>query len=180
MIYASFFGFTANLRLSLWWRKVFTHAHLSLPLPILLQPCLEAFRARAPPPSALRSSLRTRVTRTSCRSQSPWTPRRRTPTARSSKLLRGQDLGNPASQTFASIKYLSWALTRFFHITPTSLEASFVHCVTDKQFSPRQQSRFYIFYKHLRPINQQKLFFLKSNTIICTHYIIKRLCIPEF
>lgn len=79
---------------------------------ILPQPCPEAFRARAPPPSARRSSLRTRGTRTSCRTQNPWTPRRRIPTARTSKLLIGQDLGNPAyPQTFASIKNLSWAGT---------------------------------------------------------------------
>lgn len=143
MIYASFFGCTANLRFSLWWRTVFTHAHLSLLRPILLQPCLEVFRARAPPPSAPRSSLRTRVTRTSCRIQRPWTPRRTTLTARSSKLLRGQYLGNPA--------YL--ADVRFHQISKLGWDAFFSHrthklrgllCVTDKQFSPRQQSRFYI------------------------------------
>lgn len=118
MIYASSFGFTANLRFSLWWRTVFTHAHLSLPLPILLQPCLAVSRARAPPPSAPRSSRRTRVTRTSYRSQRPWTPRRRTPTARSSKLLRGQYLGSPAHLADVrshQISKLGWDAIFFSH-----------------------------------------------------------------
>lgn len=82
-----------------WWR----------PFSAVLQLCPEAFRVRAPPPSALTSSLRTRATKTSCRTRSPWSQRRRTRTAKTSKLLIGQDLGNPASQTLTVIKPLSWA-----------------------------------------------------------------------
>lgn len=74
------------------------YSFMSTPLnpPILLQPCPEAFKVRAPPPSARRSSQRTKAMRISFRRRSPWTPRRRTPTARISKQLIGQDLGNPA------------------------------------------------------------------------------------
>lgn len=75
----------------------------------LLQLCPVAFRVRAPPPSAPTSSLRMRGTKTSCRTRSPWTQRRRTRTAKTSKLLIGQDLGNPASQTLTLIKPLGWA-----------------------------------------------------------------------
>lgn len=116
--------------------------------PILPQPCPEAFRARAPPPSARRSSLRTRATRTSCRRRSPWTPRRRTLTARSSKLLIGQDLGNPAYLSdvrFHQKSKLGWVT--HLHKTPARSEASLVQYVIDKQASPRHWSRCYTWIK---------------------------------
>lgn len=94
---------------------------------LLLQLCPEAFRARAPPLSARRSSLRTKETRTSCRTRRPWTPRKRTPTARSSNLLRGQDLGNPANLLgvrFHQNPQLGWDM--HFPKTPQSSETSLV------------------------------------------------------
>jgi len=80
------------------------HWSMSPLLLSFLQRCLEAFRASAPPPSARRSSRRTRGTKTSCRTQSPWTTRRKTATARTWNQLRGEDLSSGTSPTFTSIK----------------------------------------------------------------------------
>ncbi len=103
--------------------------------PIFPQPCPEAFRVRARPLSARRSSLRMRGTRTSCRTQSPWIPRRRTPTARISKLLIGQDLGNPAylsDARFHQKSKLGWNMR--FPKTPTCSETLLIQSVVDKLF----------------------------------------------
>lgn len=103
-----------------------------------LQLCPEAFRARAPPPSAQRSSLRTKETRTSCRTRSPWTARRRTQTARSSKLLRGQDLGNPAhlDVRFHQTPQLGWDA---FSQNTSVLRDLSVPCVVGKELQVRQK-----------------------------------------
>lgn len=109
----------------------------SSPFSAILQPCPEAFRARAPPLSARRSSPRTRGTKTSCRTRSPWTARRRTPTARSSKLLIGQDLGNPAYLSdvrFHQKSKLGWDMR--FPKALTYSETFLVQDAIDKQTSP--------------------------------------------